>query len=233
MLPGVPHLGASANQVWQGEVADEAFEVAPIDVAVDWRGHIYDVATHTLEIDGHVVERQITLHPGAVSVACVSDRDEILLLRQYRHPVGAYLFELPAGLMDKHGEPPLAAAKRELAEEAGLAASDWDVLIDFYNSPGGSSEAHRVYLARGIERLAGGRAGGDGAEENDMAEVWVPIDQALGLAMNGAIANPTALIGIFATQTSKANAWSQLRPAETPWFTRERLARIGRLPSER
>jgi len=232
VLLGVPLLGASANQLWQGVVADEAGEIEPIEVTPNWQGRIYDIATHAVEIDGHVVEREITLHPGAVSVACVNDGNEILLLRQYRHPVGAYLFELPAGLMDKPGEPPLAAAKRELAEEAGLGASQWDLLIDFFNSPGGSSEAHRVYLARGIERLAGGRAGGDGAEENDMAEVWVPIDQALELAMSGAIANPTALIGIFATYTSWANAWAQLRPAESPWLTRERLASIGRLPNK-
>lgn len=224
------HLGAKANPVWQGAVADEALELEPLEVALSWRGHIYDVATHTLEIDGQVVQRQITLHPGAVSVVCLNDDDEILLLRQYRHPVGAYLFEPPAGLMDKAGESPLAAAKRELAEEAGLAARSWDVLIDFYNSPGGSSEAHRIYLARGIERLASGRAGGDGAEENDMAEAWVGLDEAVVMAMSGAIGNPTALLGIFATHAAKARGWVDLKPADSPWQTRARLAEIGRLP---
>jgi ADP-ribose pyrophosphatase len=230
VLLGVPLLGASTNKTWQGEITDEWGEITPSDHEINWQGRIYGVATHTIDIGGEVVEREVTLHPGAVSVLCLNERDEVLLLRQYRHPVGAYLFEPPAGLMDKSEESPLHAAQRELAEEAGMRADRWDVLIDFYNSPGGSSEAHRIFLARDITRLAQGRTGGDGAEENDMAEVWVKLDVALGLVQTGALANPTAVIGILAAHTARQQGWAPLRRAESPWDAREKLAQMGRLP---
>lgn len=223
-------LKAKTNPAWHGVVADEPTEITPLEVELNWQGRIYDIVTHTVEVGGVVVRREITLHPGAVSVICLNDDEEVLLLRQYRHAVGANLFEPPAGLMDVPGEPPLAAAKRELAEEAGMVAKQWALLVDFHNSPGGSSEVHRVFLAREVQRLAQGRSGGDGAEENDLAEAWVPLDQAVGLASSGLIANPAAIIGIYATYMARANKWVSLRPADTPWSSRERLGRLGRLP---
>jgi len=220
-----------ANPAWPGEVHDDWQPIAPSESAVVWRGYIYDVAAHTLEVGGETVRREITLHPGAVSVMCLNDADQLLLLRQYRHPVGGYLFEPPAGLMDVSGETPLAAAQRELQEEVGLQASQWNVLIDYHNSPGGSTEAHRIYLARDLSGHPLGKSGGDGAEENAMSQVWVEIAQAEKLAAEGAFTNPAALIGIFALAYAHRKNWSTLQPAEAIWQARERLANTGRLPT--
>jgi ADP-ribose pyrophosphatase len=162
---------------------------------------------------------------------CLNDADQLLLLRQYRHPVGGFLFEPPAGLMDVRGETPLAAAKRELQEEAGLQAGRWNVLIDYHNSPGGSTEAHRIYLARDLSEHPLGKSGGDGAEENEMTQVWLGIEQAEKLAAEGAFSNPAALLGIFALSYAYRNEWSTLQSGDTDWQARERLANTGRLPT--
>jgi 8-oxo-dGDP phosphatase len=85
-------------------------------------------------------------------VIALDEMDRVLLIRQYRHPVGMWLLEPPAGLLDVTGEQPWVTAQRELAEEAGYEARTWAVLVDLLNSPGGSSEAIRVFLARGPHR---------------------------------------------------------------------------------
>ncbi len=101
--------------------------------------------------DNQIAEREVVLHPGAVGVLALDDTDRILLIRQYRHPVGRLLWEIPAGLRDVAGEDPWATAQRELLEEAGYRARDWRVLADYFSSPGFSTERLRVYLARDLE----------------------------------------------------------------------------------
>ncbi len=75
--------------------------------------------------DGEAADRDVVEHPGAVAVVAIDDADRVLMVRQYRHPVRRFLWELPAGLRDVDGEPPLAAARRELVEETGYRASGW------------------------------------------------------------------------------------------------------------
>jgi 8-oxo-dGTP pyrophosphatase MutT (NUDIX family) len=109
---------------------------------------------------GRVATREIVEHPGAVAVAALDADDRLMMIHQYRHAVRRRLWELPAGLLDVAGEDPLAAARRELVEEAGLAAEHWSVLLDIVPSPGFSDESIRVYLARGVSEV-GRPAGGD------------------------------------------------------------------------
>ena len=115
----------------------------------------------------------------------------MLLVRQYRHPVRSYLWELPAGLLDVDGEDPLLAARRELAEEADLAADEWHVLLDCFNSPGGSDRGVPLLPgprpARGARAPTGTTASG---EERDMATGWVPLDEARDLVLAGPAAQP-------------------------------------------
>ena len=80
--------------------------------------------------------REVVVHPGAVGVVAYDEQGRIMMVHQYRHPVGERLWELPAGLLDGPGEPASAAAKRELAEEAGLAATQWDTLVDHLHLAG-------------------------------------------------------------------------------------------------
>ena len=83
-----------------------------------------------------VIDRDVVLHPGAVGVVALDDQERVLLVQQYRHPVGRKLWEPPAGLLDVAGEAPLDAARRELYEEGHCRAARWDVLVDTFTSPG-------------------------------------------------------------------------------------------------
>ena len=117
--------------------------------------------------------------------------EQVLLVNQYRHPIEAWLDELPAGLLDVEGEQPLLAAQRELAEEARTTADEWHVLVDLYTSPGMSNEAMRVFLARGLHRGSRGRAvcaGQRGAHPHPLAD---PTRRG-GPAGVGRRASPTA-----------------------------------------
>ena len=151
-----------------------------------------------------------------------------MLNRQYRHPVGAYLWEPPAGLMDLPGESPLDCAKREFAEEAGLVALSWQVLFDFYNSPGGTTEAFRCFLARDIRDLPGGRPPGE-AEEAGLEPRWVALDDAVALVQAGRLGNPTAVTGILAAHAAKQSGWTGLRRGDAPWSVRENLVASARV----
>lgn len=205
---------------WTGPVGDAADPAEILDVTPRFTGSVWSVRTDEVRLPGGaVVRRDLIDHPGAVGVAVLDDDDRILMIRQYRHPVGGYLFELPAGLRDVDGEHPLITAQRELAEEAGLVAADWWVLVDFFNSPGGSTEAFRCYLARGLTELPGGRPHTGEAEEADLPQTWVPLAEAVDLVLAGRLHNPTTVTGVLAAAASKAGGWRSLRPADTPMWT--------------
>jgi 8-oxo-dGTP pyrophosphatase MutT (NUDIX family) len=112
-----------------------------------WNGRIASVRKDSFRhSDGEVVDREIVGHPGAVAVVA-HDGESIWLVRQPREAVDHYLLELPAGKLDEEGEDALATAKRELAEEIGKGANNWQHLTTFYSSPGFSDEQIHVYLA--------------------------------------------------------------------------------------
>jgi 8-oxo-dGDP phosphatase len=97
-----------------------------------------------------------------------------------------------------------------------LRAGRWDVLVDFFSSPGASSEMLRVFLARDIEQHDGGDFVREG-EEAGITARWVPLDDAYAAVLAGRIHNPSAAIGILTAWSSRAQGWSTLRPADTPW----------------
>jgi ADP-ribose pyrophosphatase len=169
--------------------------------------------------DGTEFAREVVEHPGAVGIVALDDEGNVVLVNQYRHPVGARLDELPAGLLDKSGEPALEAAKRELAEEAHIQAREWNVLVDLHTSPGMSNEAIRIYLARG---LSDAEADGFDAEheEADLTVERVPLAEAIQRVTTGGLTNASAVAGLFALAYSQANDWRGLRPADAPWPAR-------------
>ena len=115
------------------------------------RGHIVTVRRDTVELpDGELMSREVVEHPGAVAILALDDEDRVLMIRQYRHPAGATLWEIPAGLRDVAGEPLVQTAGRELLEEAGYRAATWHVLADYLSSPGITTERLRVFLARDL-----------------------------------------------------------------------------------
>ena len=187
---------------------------------VVFSGHVWDVVRETVELtDGSPVVRDVQRHPGAVTILALDDDENVLFIRQYRHPVRRELWELPAGLLDVADEAPLLAAQRELAEEADLVASDWAVLVDWFNSPGGSSEANRIYLARGLSAVAPADRHVREDEEKDLVPVRVPLAQAVSAVLAGRLANPGSVIGVLALQAARATGLDALRPADAPWPT--------------
>lgn len=181
-------------------------------------GRIWDIVAEKVDLgEAGQVTRELMDHPGAVTVVALDESDRVLMIRQYRHPVQMELWELPAGLLDVPGEDPLEAARRELMEEADLRAQQWDLLAEWFNSPGGSNEALRCYLARGISEVPEQERHQRSEEELNMPTRWVPLEQARDAVLAGRVHNPGAVIGILAAVASRADGWSSLRPVDTPW----------------
>jgi 8-oxo-dGDP phosphatase len=182
------------------------------------RGLVWDVVRDTVDLGpAGTVRREYVRHPGAVAVLALDDDDQVVLIRQYRHPVGMELWELPAGLLDVDGEDPLAAAQRELAEEADLRAGRWDVIVDWFNSPGGMTEALRLYLARDVSPVPVAERHTREAEEHGMPVRWVPLDAARDAVLAGRLHNSAAVIGLLAACAARDEGWRTLRPADAPW----------------
>ena len=176
-------------------------------------GMIWDVVRDVVDLGEETVAREYVRHPGAVAVIVLNDDDDVLLLRQYRHAAGAERWEPPAGLLDVPGEEPLAAAKRELAEEADLVASSWWVLADYLSSPGGSDERLVVFLARDVSPVAAVDLHRRIAEERDMIAAWVPLDDVVTAVLAGRVRNPSTVIGVLAAQVARSRGWRDLRAA--------------------
>ncbi|MFI5642614.1 NUDIX domain-containing protein [Streptomyces goshikiensis] len=172
--------------------------------------------------DGSTVRRDYQVHPGSVCVVALDEAGRVLVLSQYRHPVGHRLWELPAGLLDVPGENPLHGAQRELFEEAYVKADDWRVLTDYYASPGGSDEAIRVFLARGVSEAEGERYAESGSEEADMQVDWVPLEELVRGVLAGELGNSGLVVGVLSLAAALAaeGGADALRPATAPWPAR-------------
>jgi len=200
-------------------IADQSFSYPVLESHLAWHGRIFDAISDTVDLGtAGIVPREYIKHPGAVAIVALSDAGEIALINQYRHPVREILWEIPAGLLDVSGEKALAAAKRELAEEADLKATQWHVLVDMFTSPGGTSEALRIYLARGLSPTGTKFARFD--EEAAMEVRWVPLTDVVAGVQAGRLHNPTTVVGSLAAFAAQANNWASLRDAEAPWPAR-------------
>jgi ADP-ribose pyrophosphatase len=197
----------------------------PYDVVgsqLAFKGRVVTVRVDDVRMsDGSVAKREIVAHPGAVAILALDDDGRVVLINQYRPAVGARLDELPAGLLDVAGEPALDAAKRELAEETGLAAAQWHVLADLLSSPGMTDEAVRVYLARGLRDVDRQQSGFQAEHEELTLSVYrEPLAEAVRRVLAGGITNATAVAGILAAVHGRATGWRDLRPADGPWPAR-------------
>lgn len=202
----------------RGPVGDEPAALRLVRSDVVYRGLVWDVRRDDVDLgNGEVVTREFVAHTGAVGVLVLDADDRVLLVRQYRHPVRSYLWEPPAGLLDVQDEDPLEAARRELAEEADITADEWHVLVDFFNSPGGSTEAFRCFLARGVHEVPRDERHAREGEERDMETAWVPLDEARDLVLAGRLHNPTAVTGVLAACAARDAGWDTLRPADGAW----------------
>ena len=212
----MPERGAD-----EGLIADERAEVEIIDSKLVFEGRVWDVRYDVFDYNGHELRRDYIDHTGAVAVVALDEDDRMLVIQQYRHPIRYRDWELPAGLLDVEGEDPLLAAQRELAEEADLVATDWSVLSEFWTTPGGSNEAIRLYLARGLSATPEAFARSE--EEADIVKRWVPLDEVVDGVLARRLQNPPLTIGALAAHASRARGWASLGAPEEPWSRHPRL----------
>lgn len=199
-------------------VADEPAHWPVVASAEQYQGKIIDVRTDTVRVpEGTTAEREVIEHPGAVGVVALDEDGRVLMIRQYRHPVGRLLWELPAGLRDVAGEPAAQAARRELLEETGYRARRWHVLVDYFSSPGIMTERLRIFLARDLEEVP--EADRDFVPENEEAHLildWVPLEQAVSLVLAGELHNGVAVVGLLAAHAARQDGFADLRDADAP-----------------
>ncbi|EAR25249.1 NUDIX hydrolase [marine actinobacterium PHSC20C1] len=197
------------------ELSDDRVTPQLVSTETVFTGHVWNVDSERFELDGTTITREFVNHTGAVAVLALDERDRVLLIKQYRHPVRLRDWELPAGLLDVVNESPLLAAQRELAEETDLQAESWHVLSEMLTSPGGSNEAVRIYLARGVSST--GDTFDRYAEEAGIELRWVPLEDAVEAVLDRRLQNSILSVGLLAAQLGRDRGWNTLGDADQPW----------------
>ena len=169
-----------------------------LESRVVFEGQLSSVNVDTVRMpDGHETEREIVVHPSAVAIVAIDDDEQVVLLQQYRHPVRDVMLELPAGKLDTDGESREETARRELAEEVGLAAGELIELVTFHNSSGWTDEDTTVYLATDLREVAAPHGFSPEAEEAHMQVMRMPLAQAVDRARRGEVTDAKTLIGLL------------------------------------
>lgn len=180
-----------------------------------YTGNILALRADEVDMPGGAhARREVVEHHGAAGIVAVDEDDRVVLVHQYRYPLGKRLWELPAGLLDVAGEDALHTAQRELVEEAGVAAEYWTVLVDVATSPGFTDECVRVFLATGLSDAARPEAVGD--EEADLVIERFPLSEAVQMVLRGEIINGPAVAGLLAAKEIRDNGQSP-RSADAQW----------------
>ena len=194
-------LAARVAALHGGPLADLTDPATVTDSELAFHGKVWDIRRDTFELEpGHPIVREYTDHTGAVAVLAMGADGTVLLINQYRHPIGEYEWELPAGLLDVAGEPPLAAAQRELAEEVDLAAETWSELITFHTSPGGSNEVLHVYRAEGLTPTS---AFARTEEEAQIVVRWAPLQEVVEAVLAGRLRNSILIVAVLAAHAQR------------------------------
>ncbi len=156
---------------------------------------------HLLDPDGRPFDRFVIRHPGAVTVVPLHEDGTVTLVRQYRAAVDDMVLEIPAGTRDQEGEAPEETGRRELAEEAGLEATGWELLIGTWNTPGVSDQHTSIYLATGLSPVP---ARPDGIEEGFMSTERIALVDLDALVADGTLKDETTVLGLLLTRARLA-----------------------------
>ena len=206
-------MGSGSRYLNPRPVAEHVFETTSSETL--HTGKIFALRRDQVRMPGGKdVTREVVEHFGAVAVVAMDENGNIPMVYQYRHAFGRRLWELPAGLLDVHGEAAHLTAARELQEEAGLQAGTWRVLVDLDSTPGFSDESVRVYLATGLTEVGRPEAHD---EEADMTLQWYPLAEAARKVLDGEIVNAIAVAGILAAH-AVTTGFLQPRPLDSPWI---------------
>ncbi|BAJ75144.1 NTP pyrophosphohydrolase including oxidative damage repair enzyme [Microbacterium testaceum StLB037] len=174
------------------ELRDERVDLEILSTDLVYEGAVWNVRSDTVRYGDGEMTRQYVEHPGAAAVVAIDDDERVVLIQQYRHPIKERDWEIPAGLLDVAGEPPLETAKRELTEEVDLEADRWQHLISMHTTPGGNDEVVHVFLARGLRSVETDYEREH--EESDMRVERVPLADVIDGVLAGRLRN-----GILAT----------------------------------
>jgi ADP-ribose pyrophosphatase len=157
-----------------------------------FKGRVIEVNVERVQLpNGNVADLEMIHHPGGAAIVALNQRNEVCLLRQFRHAAQGWLWELPAGKIDNR-EPPIDTAHRELEEEAGCRADKWEDLGHVLSSPGVFTEVVHLFLATGLEAV------GSAHEEHEVMEIhWKPLHDAAQMALSGEICDGKSVVGIL------------------------------------
>lgn len=145
--------------------------------------------------DGNTAPREIVLHPGAAAVVPVDEDGNVTLVRQHRVAIDKTTFEIPAGKLDLKGEDPFVCAKRELEEETGLHAENWQLLTTLATTPGFCNERIAIYLATGLTQHE------QHTDEDEFLNlVKMPLQEAVAHCMNGHFTDGKTIVGLLMAQ---------------------------------
>ena len=164
-----------------------------------YRGTVVDLGLETTRLlNGELLSLEIVRHPGGAAILALDQQNRVCLLRQYRLTIGKWIWELPAGVIEK-GEQPMATVKRELREEAGLEADEWQPLFSILPTPGFSNQ--ELFLCR-ARRL---RAVGTPPNADEQIEMhWKLLEEVLTMAADGQIRDAKTIAALFrATHSSR------------------------------
>ena len=157
-----------------------------------YQGKVVNLGMETVLLpNGQNIELEIVRHPGGAAVLALDDQQRVCMLHQYRHAMGGWLWELPAGKLDS-GEPPLTTAQRELEEEAGVRAQHWDSLGTLVSTPGFCDEVIHLFVARQLTEVPSRR------EPDEVIQVfwWTPQELNRHLAQ-GDVRDAKTLIALY------------------------------------
>ena len=177
-----------------------------------WSGRRIRVRVDEVErADGHRTTREVVEHPGAVAILAW-DGAQLAMVRQWRHATKAVLLEIPAGTLEPD-EPPIETARRELAEEVGLAAATWTEGPRFYTAPGFCDELMHLYLATDLTDASGE------ADADEVLEAsWLPLADALDAIDDGRISDAKTIAGVLwlARRLGDGSAGTRVAMADGP-----------------
>ena len=199
-MPGMSDVPVARHAPTPDPVEDHLTERL-VDSVIVHRGRYLEVRVETTErADGSRHRRDVVHHPGAVAVVALDEADRILLVRQWRQPIGRPLVEIPAGTLDRDPatgevEDPEFASRRELEEETGYRAASWEKLGTFWMAPGFASELMHLYLATELVAAGPGRLAPDADEALEL--VRLPLADALAAAERGDVHDAKTFIGIL------------------------------------
>ncbi|MFV0462302.1 MAG: NUDIX domain-containing protein [Nostocoides sp.] len=194
---------------------DEAWR-APVASSKElWSGPIFSVRRDRIRFAGSELTRDVAAHLDAVAIVALDDAHRVLLIRQYRHPVGRIEWELPAGLVDVPGENFVQAARRELIEETDHDADEFSVLLQHYTSPGFTDEHLTTFLAQGVHLVPPEQRHTRSEEESQIEVRWVPLTEAVEAALAGDVQNMTTIAGLLAAER-RLPPDSSRNPSYTP-----------------